>query len=483
MNHLVAFATPTMNRPDTHEALYVGFAAQSLRNKMLVVYDESREPSPFFSKLRDSRVDYVHAPVTTKREVTRIGAARNAITERVVGAGGAYMVACDDDDVYGPTHGEHLVDRIGDADVAKLAVFRLMVAKGEAAGTLWQWDVRQMGGRHYGLKGSETPQPADIEPGEDPVYAEATRFGYMFGWAWKTELSQRIPFPEEGTEDYPWLRECMANGARVVEVDDMAHESVHVVSPDSASMCWPQVALGKAQAGMGSPGRSLREFVRWRMLGAVSQMYELPIGQDIHAKPGVTYQVLSAIKQNHTLKSVVVRAQSWGLTVTASRDNVDPSEFGVPAPAKGYRLVHVVGTTSKPITIPWQGNKLIRKFDASSIVRAWSDQRPAAQINQQLQPAPAGMGAARALHGFGGGRCVRCVNYAWTPEMGPSMKAVDGSMHHPSCDALVGLADTKLGRMMQRRLHDRPDLAGVHATLGPKGRRDQINSQLTPRST
>ena len=369
---------------------------------------------------------------------------------------------------------EVMVEKLGDADVAKLAVFRLLMTKGEAAGTLWLWDVRTMGGVHYGLKGDEAPQKTEIGQDEDPMYATAVRYGFALADL-RSELSERIPFPEEGTEDYPWLRQCMDAGARVVEVDDYSEGCIHVVGT-SQSMHFPQTPLSP---GFSGPRPSLRDFVRWRMLGAVSAMHELPVGQDIHAKPGATYQVLSAIKNNHTLKSVVVRAQSWGLTVSASRDNVDPSEFGVAAPAKGYRLVHVVGTTSKPIVVPWQGNKLIRKFDASSIARAWSDEPVRAQVNPQLQPAAGVAG----LHGFGGGRCARCVNYAWIPEMGPSMKAVDGSMHHPSCGALAGLAPTKMERMMQRLHHRRPDLGAgvVRSTLGPRGRAAQINGQLEPR--
>jgi hypothetical protein len=78
----VAFITPTMNRPDTHEALYATFCSQTLPDKTLHVYDESAARSPFFSQCTDPRVHYVHAPVYTKREVTRIGAARNALCQR-----------------------------------------------------------------------------------------------------------------------------------------------------------------------------------------------------------------------------------------------------------------------------------------------------------------------------------------------------------------------------------------------------------------
>ena len=327
---LAAWTTPTWNRPDTHASLYGMFKSQTSKPLRLYVFDESTEPSPFFSQLQDPDVTYVHEPMAYKRDVTRIGAARNKLCAMARADGAEFVCSADDDDVYAPNWTTTMISKLGDADVAKLAVFRLLVTKGEAAGTLWLWDVRVMGGVHYGLKGDEAPQKTEIGQDEDPMYATAVRYGFAFSWIWRSELSERIPFPEEGTEDYPWLRQCMDAGARVVEVDDYSEGCIHVVGT-SQSMHFPQTPLSP---GFSGPRPSLRDFVRWRMLGAVSAMHELPVGQDIHAKPGATYQVLSAIKSNHTLKSVVVRAQSWGLTVTASRDNVDPSEFGVRRPPR-----------------------------------------------------------------------------------------------------------------------------------------------------
>lgn len=387
---LASFITPTLNRPDTHAALYATFAAQTYEPRMLHVLDESQEPSPFFSQLQDARVDYVHAPMTGKREVTRIGAARNTLCERAKLAGATFILHVDDDDWYSPDYAETMISKLGDADIAKLAVFRLIVEKGEAAGTLWQWDVRSMGGKHYGLRGDAAPQETQIGHGEEPEYAEAVRYGFGFSLVYRISLHDRFKFPEEGTEDYPWVRTCLDGGAKLVEVDDFSHGCIHTVSIDSQSMVFPQTKLSP---GVGSEARSVRQIVRWRMLGEVQGMYELPKDKDIQAKPGVTYSVLSSIKSNHTLKSVTTRAETWGLHVTEARDNVSPDEFGVPAPENGYRLVHIAGTTDKPIRIPWKTNKLISLFDKSQVVRAWSSEPVGVgspQINAQLEPAQSG---------------------------------------------------------------------------------------------
>ena len=199
-------------------------------------------------------------------------------------------------------------------------------------------------------------------------------------------------------------------------------------------------------------------------------------GQEIAIVPGVTYSVLASVDDKHTLKALTTRAESWGLSITQARDNVDASEFGVTPAPKGQRLVHTVGKATRAATMPWKVPKFVLT-DHTTVVKAWSDQGAPAQINAQLQPAP-GVGRPRELHGFGGGRCATCVNYAWTPEMGPSVKAIDGTMHHPSCSALDGLAATKMERMYQR-MQDR--LGHIpKVTLGPRGVH-QINAQLTPR--
>jgi len=478
---LIAVTTPTLNRPDTHALLYRTFASQDWQNKMLFVLDESAQPSPFFSQCTDPRVVYVHAPMTYKRDVTRIGAARNYLCQLARNAGATYIAHADDDDHYDKSWLRTMRNRLGSAGLIKLAVFRLLVEKGDGAGTIWQWDVREMGGQHYALKGSETPEPVDIGDDADPTLAEAYRGGFGWSYMFRADLQERIPFPDEGTEDYPWFRACKEAGVRIVEVDDLAHLALHVVGADSNSMLFPQRYVGKQAPGVGSQPRSLRAHATWRMLGAVANMYELPDGKDIQFKPGATYQVLACVKNSHNMKQIAVRASSWGVTIGAARDNVDAAEFGVQPAPNGYRLIHVVAKAERAGRCPWKTPKLVI-FDKSRVIKAWCDQAPSTgpQLNAQLQPTagvatlgPRGRDAGMAgLAGFGGGRCPTCTNYAWSPEMGPSMKAIDGTMHHPSCSRLVGLAPSKMERRIQRMQARRGlPVTGVI----------QINRQLSPR--
>jgi hypothetical protein len=457
---LVACIVPTLNRPETHESLYATFCAQDYPHKLLIVLDESAQPSPFFSQCADPRVWYVHAP-SEKGEVTRIGSTRNRLCELAHKAGASIIAHLDDDDHYASGYLSRMLQKLGDKAIAKLAVFRLLVDGGEAAGTIWQWDVRSMGGQHYGLRGDAAPQgPVDMDEDEDPMYAEACRFGYGFSYVYRTSLWEKYRFPEEGTEDYPWVRQMRQDGVEVVEVGDFADGCLHVVHNGSSSMVWPQVYIGKK--GLGSAPTTLRDFVRWRMLGALPSMYELPKGKDFFAEVGVTYNIVAKIGSNHTLKSITTRAESWGLTVTAARDNVSGSEFGVKDAPKGYRLVQIMGSTKKRIKIPWKGNKLVALFDKSCIERAWADQpigSASPQINSQLTPAAAGMGRSGIF--MTQPTCSLCRNYAWTAEMGPGIWDRYGNRHHPSCSCVDGLGASRA--------------AMAKTTLGPRGR-DELSA-------
>ena len=96
---IVAWTTPTLGRPETHPTLYAMFKRQTYSPLLMFVYDESTEPSPFFSQLQDPDVTYVHEPMAYKRDVTRIGAARNKLCAMARADGAEFIVSADDDDL------------------------------------------------------------------------------------------------------------------------------------------------------------------------------------------------------------------------------------------------------------------------------------------------------------------------------------------------------------------------------------------------
>ncbi len=360
----VAFVTPTLNRPEHHQSLYERFRAQRLGQKRLYVLDESRAPSPFFSRLRDRSVAYVFRPAPPSDGVTHVGRARNVVNGMV---GEPVIAHLDDDDVESPDYGAFMLDRLGDADLCKLDVWRCWHP---SSGQIFEWDTRKFGGEHYGLMGDRVGKIV-VDSREMPVeIVQSFRDGYGFSLVYPKSTWQRHPFPDAGTEDIPFVRSVRDGGGKVVYVSDGAHLVLHRVHGKSESGVYPQrlVALGAPPPG---------------------GMTELPRGRPVVLVPGETYEVLAEIANRHTLRSVTTRADGWGLTVRAARDNVSPSEFGVGPARGGYRLVHLVGEPRRQATLPWSVPAPLSLFDGSRVVRAWSSRVAAAPATGTLGSPPA----------------------------------------------------------------------------------------------
>jgi len=356
---LASCTCPTFNRPHKHEGLYQSFCSQTYEPRELVVLDGSKDPSPFFTTLKDDRVRYFHEPEAPREGgVTRIGAIRNRLTQL---AKGEIIQAIDDDDHYGPSFLSEMISRLGDADVVKLAVWRLLHGQ-----DIYLWDQRIIGGPAFALRGNvvEPTSMDDMSPEEATAFRDAWQLGFMWSAVFRRAVALEIPFPEEGTEDVSWMRSLVAAGKKIVMVADAPHLALHVVEPNPAhaeggSPHFPQVKLRSAAAK--------------RMMGAgIAAMTELPQGEKISIEPGKTYQVLAAIKDSHSTKSIETRAAHWGLRLTEAKDNVSPADYNVDAPPDGYRLVYFVGVGDKAVTLPWQAPKFARAIGESShVVRAW----------------------------------------------------------------------------------------------------------------
>lgn len=359
-----AFVTPTSGRQDLHPSLYETFRKQTLRRKRLYVLDESPQPSPFFGRLHDPEVVYVHRQATPRIDgVTRIGEARNFVNAMVEEP---TILHADDDDWLDATYGEELVDRLGDADLAKLDTFRILHEK---TGDLYEWNTRMFGGEHYAMQG-DSVEKVNVSPSDlPPEIVESFFLGYGFSMAYPTETWRRHPFPVEGTEDIAFARAVKNAGGRIVFIGDCSHLVLHLVSARSVSGVYPQRHLGKMRPMFSAQPNTLREWQRRRMIG--SAMNELPSGQAIQIVPGVTYRILAKVKRNHSIRDLTVRASGYGITITSARDEVPANEFGVEKPPDGYRLVLVEGTSTKAGELPWAPPKLIF-FDRTSVVRAWT---------------------------------------------------------------------------------------------------------------
>lgn len=361
-----AFVTPTMDRPELHEQMYGVFRSQLVSPKTLYVLDESRDPSPFFSRPREDAV-YVHRPVPPRiGGVTTIGRARNALNAMV--PDGATIFHWDDDDWYAPDYAPTMLGRIGGAALAKMDVYRLHHVH---TGTIFEWDSRRAGGHHYALMGSIV-EHVDVPRGGEVMIGQALREGFGFSYVYPKSTWTRHPFPLEGTEDIPFARAIREGGGRIEFVSDRPEMVLHAVHPKSQSAVYPQTFV--ARHTMIGAGLSLRDSVRAGMIGKMST--ELPRGEPISVVPGVDYTVLVQLKDSHSIRDLTVRAASWGVTITSARDNVPPSEFGVDKPPGGYRLVLVQANSSKPGKLPWAVPAPLSVFDKTRCVRAWTSAAP-----------------------------------------------------------------------------------------------------------
>ena len=368
MRH-VALVTPTMGRQHLHPQLHQTFRDQTVTRTGagLYVLDESPQPSPYFTKLKDSAVTYVHRVAAPRRDgLSRIGAARNALN--MLTPPGCTIVHADDDDELDPLYAEAMCDRLGDADLAKMDVWRILHEK---TGLIFEWDTRSVGKEHYALLGNAVVDKSAATSEITQEFMELLGVRDGFGWSlvYPRKTWERHPFPPEDTEDLPFVQNVRAAGGKIVYVSDLPHLALHLVSEMSKIACYPQRLLGAAGA---AKEESLRAAVARRMIGAMGAMTELPAGKSIRLVPGVTYSILGMVKSKHSLRAITNRAARMGVTITSARDNVPPGEFGAAAPPEDYRLIHAIGTSSAEASLPWSAPGFFAAFDKSSVVKAWS---------------------------------------------------------------------------------------------------------------
>ena len=374
----VAFVTPTHGRPELHEALYQTFKSQTVSPKRLYVLDTSEEASPFFSALQDPEVVYAHRPGAFPREpgVNRIGAVRNYLNSMVTEDVIAHL---DDDDWLHPEYGRVMLERLGDAALVKLDVWRLVTDTDPSI--IFEWDTRSFGGRHYALQGDQFAlSEGDVE-GMPSDYSEMFRDGYGFSMMYPRSTWEQHPYPEDGTEDFPFVREVRDAGEKIIFVSDLPQLVLHLVSSRSKSGVYPQKILGLLS--------KIRDAARM-LVGLSGPMQEIAPAKKIQAQPGVRYTALVALADKHPLRGLATQGSKWGLTIHEARDNVQPSEFGVNAPPPGYRLVHLVATVDKATEIPWSVPAPLSAFDKTHVVKAWTSGLGAPPVRDRSSQRAAG---------------------------------------------------------------------------------------------
>ncbi len=236
----VSVICPTFNRPERHANLYATFAHQTYENRELLVLDDSPEPSPFFTNLRDPRVKYQHLP---KR--TSIGFKRNFLANI---ASGEFIAHFDDDDYYAPTYLAEMIEKLGSADLIKLSKW---LAWRELDGTLWEWDTRRFSQICYVINGNDRNSSIlDVEKlkesdaaftGQIAGVVEANTWGYGFSYVYRKTLWQECPFEDlYGGEDYNFICKARSLNKVMIHTPDLSYLVLHTLHPKSTSRIFPQ---------------------------------------------------------------------------------------------------------------------------------------------------------------------------------------------------------------------------------------------------
>jgi glycosyltransferase involved in cell wall biosynthesis len=183
----VSVTCPTFNRQGRHESLYRSFHQQTYPHRDLWVLDDSPAPSPFFTRLQDEHVHYVHMPGPH----LSTGAKRNWL---IAHSSGSVIVHFDDDDWYGPGYVQAMLDRLvrADADFITLAIWN---------------ERRERDGRRW------TRRPK----------MHSHIWGYGFSYVYRRHVATRVHFPDVTmSEDYAFLHALRHVGLRPALVHDGA---------------------------------------------------------------------------------------------------------------------------------------------------------------------------------------------------------------------------------------------------------------------
>ena len=140
-----------------------------------------------------------------------------------------------------------MIDRLGDADIAKMDVWRILHEK---TGLIFEWDTRSVGKEHYALLGNDVvdKKAATAEITQEFMELLGVRDGFGFSLVYPRATWERHPFPPEDTEDLPFVQNVRAAGGKIVFVSDLGHLVLHLVSEMSKIACYPQRMLGAAGA-------------------------------------------------------------------------------------------------------------------------------------------------------------------------------------------------------------------------------------------
>ncbi len=234
----VSVICPTYNRADRHKNLFIAFDHQTYKDKELLVFDDSEEPSDFFTQLSDPRVRYFHLPSRIA-----LGLKRDFLIQK---AEGEIIAHFDDDDYYAPGYLEYMVPYLEKSDFVKLSSW---LAWRENDATLWQWDASYLAKEQYIIAGNNTncdigdPTTTMTEE-EKEAFIDRTLWGFGFSYVYAKSSGLACQFGDMfHGEDYNFINHLRTLGKSLTHVPDAKHLTLHFLHPESSSRIYPQYNL------------------------------------------------------------------------------------------------------------------------------------------------------------------------------------------------------------------------------------------------
>jgi glycosyltransferase involved in cell wall biosynthesis len=232
----ISVLTPTYGREERLPKLYGLFCSQTHADKELIVLDDSPEPSPFFSELRDPRVRYLHSP---QRLV--LGEKRNRLARESTGD---VLMHFDDDDYYAPTYVEKMLALLGEDDLMKLTAFYIYSLVHDL---FCYWDTAKVADVHLALDSHAPVKPtytAQIPQRDREDWALRNQVGFGFSFVFRRKVWERVPYEPIGHgEDFKFVFGALDAGFRVSFKTDQSGLALVLRHPNDRTVVFPQFTL------------------------------------------------------------------------------------------------------------------------------------------------------------------------------------------------------------------------------------------------
>jgi hypothetical protein len=154
-------------------------------------------------------------------------------------AQGEAVAFFDDDDYYAPSYLEHMLDKLGESDVVKLAGWFALSVPDQA---FFYWDTAANHPLHY--KVGEGAVGLVTSAQFKPDFVARNVDGYGFSYLFRRAVGETARFPGQSFgEDLAFMTALRSAGRTITHLQDGVGLVVHVIHARNTSVIFPQYRL------------------------------------------------------------------------------------------------------------------------------------------------------------------------------------------------------------------------------------------------